>query len=414
MDNAKPFLISKKVVWDSYKRIKANGGAYGVDNQSMKDFEKDLKNNLYKIWNRMSSGSYFPMPVLRVDIPKEGNQTRPLGIPAITDRIAQMVAVMYLEPGCEPYFHPDSYGYRPHKSALDAVGKARQRCWRYDWVVDLDIKGFFDNIDHDLLMKAVERHTNRQWILLYMKRWLVAPIQMPDGSLVQKSVGTPQGGVASPLAANLFLHYVFDVWMTKNFPSNPFERYADDAIVHCRSRKEAEDLLLAIKERFEDCKLELHPQKTKIVYCKDATRTEDFPVCEFDFLSYTFRARSSRNRYGKLSMNFLPAISSKAKKKVFAEIRGWQLPRVTNVKIEFLSKRINPVLRGWQNYYGKFYPSKMYLVYFHVNWMLVKWARKRYKRFGGSYPDAMNWLGKIAKSNPDLFVHWRKVPPPWG
>ncbi|EJM2521986.1 group II intron reverse transcriptase/maturase, partial [Salmonella enterica] len=278
MDRAKPFSISKTIVWEAYKRVKANAGAAGVDRQSIEAFEKDLTGNLYKLWNRMASGSYFPPPVRRVDIPKSGGGTRSLGIPTVTDRIAQMVAKLVLEPEVEPCFHPDSYGYRPERSAIDAVGVARQRCWRYDWVVDMDIRAFFDSMDHDLLMRAVRKHTSCQWVLLYIERWLKAPVQLPDGTVHPRDRGTPQGGVISPLLANLFLHYAFDLWMQRNHPDKPFERYADDVIVHCRSLGASRSLMREIDQRLSECGLTLHPEKTKVVYCKDRSRRADYPV----------------------------------------------------------------------------------------------------------------------------------------
>ena len=291
MDEAKPFDIPKREVWEAFKKVKANQGAAGVDGQSIADFEADLSNNLYKLWNRLSSGSYFPPPVRRVDIPKANGGTRPLGIPTVADRIAQEVARRYLEPRLEPVFHANSYGYRPGRSAIDAVRQARQRCWRYDWVLDIDVKGYFDSIDWELMLKAVRRHTDCPWVLLYIERWLKAPVQMEDGSVVPRSAGTPQGGVISPILANLFLHYAFDTWMARSFPRIPFERYADDAICHCKSAEEAQALGSALADRFAVCKLVLHPEKTKIVYCKDANRRGDFPNQSFDFLGFSFRAR---------------------------------------------------------------------------------------------------------------------------
>jgi len=289
MSEAKPFCISKQEVWEAYKRVKANQGAAGVDEQSIADFERNLKGNLYKIWNRMSSGSYLPPPVRTVKIPKANGGERKLGIPAVSDRIAQMVVKSRLEPAVDPLFHPDSYGYRPGKSALDAVGQARQRCWRYDWILDLDIKGFFDNIPQDLLIRAVKKHVKEQWMVLYIERWLKAPVQEEDGQLVPREKGTPQGGVISPLLANLFLHYAFDRWMAKQNPQMPFERYADDAIVHCRTEAEAQGVRAAIAARLKECGLELHPEKTKVVYCKDDDRRRTYANEKFDFLGYTFR-----------------------------------------------------------------------------------------------------------------------------
>src|SRR6202171_6449679 len=266
VDEAKPFKIPKREVWEAFKRVKANQGAAGVDGQSIAEFEANLSGNLYKLWNRLSSGSYFPPPVRRVDIPKASGGTRPLGIPTVADRVAQEVVRRYLEPCLEPVFHADSYGYRPGRSAIDEVRTGRQLCWRYDWVLDIDIKAFFDSIDHALLLRAVRRHTGCPWVLLYAERWLKAPMQREDGVIEPRDAGTPQGGVISPILANLFLHYAFDVWMARTWPAVPFERYADDAICHCRTREEAEALQAAIKERFAACRLVLHPQKTKIVY----------------------------------------------------------------------------------------------------------------------------------------------------
>ena len=272
MTKAKPFDIPKREVWEAFKKVKANQGAAGVDGQSIAEFEADLKSNLYKLWNRLSSGSYFPPPVRRVDIPKASGGTRPLGIPTVADRIAQEVVRRYLEPRLEPVFHADSYGYRPRRSAIDAVARARQRCWRYDWVLDIDIKAFFDSLDWELLLRALRRHTDCAWVLLYVERWLKAPMQREDGTIEPRSAGTPQGGVISPILANLFLHYAFDKWMDREYPAVAFERYADDAICHCRTRAEAEALRAALAVRFAACRLELHPQKTKIVYCKDTNR----------------------------------------------------------------------------------------------------------------------------------------------
>ena len=313
MNKAKPFCIAKREVWEAYKQVKANRGAAGVDGQSIEDFERDLSNNLYRIWNRMSSGSYVPPPVRRVDIPKgDSGKTRPLGIPAVADRIAQTVVKRYLEPILEPKFHKDSYGYRPGKSAHDALAVARQRCWQRDWVLDLDIESFFDRIDWKLLMRAVRHHTDCKWVLLYIERWLKAPVSMPDGTLVSRERGTPQGSVISPVLANLFLHYAFDCWMQREHPDIPFERYADDAICHCRSEAQAQKLRRALEQRFADCGLQLHPQKTKVIYCQDANRTDEYPERSFDFLSYTFRPRSSINREGEHFVSFLPAVSKQA------------------------------------------------------------------------------------------------------
>ena len=407
MNKAKPFCISKWEVWEAYKLVKANKGSAGVDGQSIAEFEEDLKNNLFKIWNRMSSGSYFPPPVRRVDIPKDNGKARPLGIPTVSDRIAQTVVKRYLEPIVEEYFHADSYGYRPGKSAIEAIGVARQRCWRYDWVLDLDIKGFFDNIDHDLLMRAVRKHTNCKWVLLYIERWLNAPAQLEEGSLINRDKGTPQGGVISPLLANLFLHYAFDTWMKRHYPQIPFERYADDGICHCRSKAEAEILRVAIEKRFAECGLELNLQKTKIVYCKDDDRRGNYPEQKFDFLGFTFRPRRAKNRRGKLFVGFTPAISNRAKKSICDTMRRWKMHRQTDKSLDELARVVNPVLRGWINYYGRFYKSALYRVFQHLNNILVQWASRKYKRLRGYDQRASQWLQGIFHRQPKLFAHWQ-------
>lgn len=407
MNKAKPFCISKWEVWEAYKLVKANKGSAGVDGQSIAEFEEDLKNNLFKIWNRMSSGSYFPPPVRRVDIPKDNGKTRPLGIPTVADRIAQTVVKRYLEPIVEEYFHADSYGYRPGKSAIEAIGVARQRCWRYDWVLDLDIKGFFDNIDHDLLMRAVRKHTNCKWVLLYIERWLNAPAQLEEGSLINRDKGTPQGGVISPLLANLFLHYAFDTWMKRHYPQIPFERYADDGICHCRSKAEAEILRVAIEKRFAECGLELNLQKTKIVYCKDDDRRGNYPEQKFDFLGFTFRPRRAKNRRGKLFVGFTPAISNRAKKSICDTMRRWKMHRQTDKSLDELARVVNPVLRGWINYYGRFYKSALYRVFQHLNNILVQWASRKYKRLRGYDQRASQWLQGVFHRQPKLFAHWQ-------
>nr|WP_320193115.1 group II intron reverse transcriptase/maturase [uncultured Desulfobacter sp.] len=407
MEEAKPFGISKHVVWDAYMQVKANKGAAGVDDESISVFEEHLKDNLYKIWNRMSSGSYFPPPVKVVEIPKKNGGTRILGVPTVSDRIAQMVAKMYFEPKVEPYFHPDSYGYRPGKSAIDAVAVTRQRCWRYNWLLEFDIKGLFDNIDHNLLMRAVKTHTDCKWLLLYIKRWLTAPFQLEDGRRTERRSGTPQGGVISPVLSNLFLHYVFDKWMERNHPQSPWARYADDAVTHCRTREEAEDLLKQLHERFNECGLELHPDKTKIVYCKDDDRRMEHQEIKFDFLGYTFRPRRSKNRYGKFFINFTPGVSNKAVKAMRNKIRNWRIHLKPDKSIDDISRMFNPVIRGWINYYGRFYKSALYPVLKHMNRALVNWARRKYKRLARHRRRAEHWLGRIARRQPGLFSHWR-------
>lgn len=407
MNQAKPFPISKRQVWEAYKRVKANQGGAGVDGQSLAEFDRRLEGNLYKLWNRLASGSYMPPPVKRVEIPKANGGIRPLGIPTVADRIAQMVIKQTLEPALEQQFHPDSYGYRPRKSAHQAVGQARKRCWRYDWVVDLDIKGFFDNIDHDLLMRAVRRHTRDPWVVLYIERWLRAPVQMPDGTLAARTRGTPQGGVISPLLANLFLHYTFDAWMQRNYPHIPFERYADDSVCHCHTEQEAELLKNALEQRFTDCGLELHPEKTKIVYCKDSDRGLDYAITSFDFLGYTFRPRRSKNKWGKVFINFSPAISNKAAKTIRQTIRGWRLQVRSDKALDDLARMFNAVIRGWINYYGAFYKSALYPTLRHIDRKLVLWATRKFKRLRHHRRRAAHWLERVARQKTQLFAHWR-------
>ena len=408
MSEAKPFDISKQLVWAAYRRVKANRGAAGVDGVSLAAFEKDLKGNLYKVWNRMASGSYHPPPVRLVEIEKDNGGTRPLGIPTIADRVAQTVAKMVLEPMVEPLFHHDSYGYRPGRSALDAVGVARKRCWEADWVIDLDIKAFFDSIPHGLIERAVAHHTDLAWVRLYVGRWLRAPIARPDGTLDERIKGTPQGGVISPLLANLFLHYAFDLWMARTYPGIQFERFADDAIVHCGSEAEARSVLEAIRGRLAECGLELHPMKTKIVYCKDDDRPGKHDEIKFDFLGYTFQPRRAKNRWGKYFVSFLPAISTKAAKAIRKTIREWRMASTrNNQRLEDLARLTNPVVRGWMNYYGRFYRSKCVQVLRHLNVALAQWARRKYQRFKRRERASIHWLGCIARRDPKLFVLWQ-------
>lgn len=407
MNQAKPFPITKRQVWEAYKRVKANHGGAGVDDQTIELFDRELEDNLYKLWNRLASGSYQPPPVKRVDIPKATGGSRPLGIPTVADRIAQTVVKQALEPELEKHFHPDSYGYRPNKSAHQAIRVARQRCWRYNWVVEYDIKGYYDNIDHDLLMRAVRRHTQENWVVLYIERWLKAPVRIQDGTELSRDKGTPQGGVVSPLLANLYLHYTFDRWMDRYYPDIPFERYADDGVAHCRSRVQAEQLKEALAERFAQCGLELHPQKTRIIYCNDDDRREGHPETSFDFLGYTFRPRRSKNRWGKAFINFSPAISNKASKAIRQEVRGWKLHLRSDKSLDDLARMFNAVIRGWIGYYSVFYKSALYPTLRHLDRKLVLWATRKFKRLRGHRRRAEHWLRGVARRQLSLFAHWR-------
>jgi len=407
----KPYKISKQIVYEAYKRVKANRGTYGVDRESIEDFEANLKGNLYKIWNRMSSGSYFPSPVLEVAIPKKDGKKRKLGIPTVGDRVAQMVVKLCLEPILEPHFSASSYGYRPSKSALGAVGKARIQCWKYDWIVDIDIRKFFDNLDHSLMMRAVKKHTNCAWIILYIERWLKAPMQRIEGTVESRTKGTPQGGVISPLLANLFLRYAFDKWMKIFHPENPYERYADDIIVHCRTEGEAQKRMEEIGKRLRECHLDLHPTKTKIVYCKDDKRKENYKNEKFVFLGYTFRPRRVKNSGGESFTGFNPGVSNEAKKRMTQSMRRWKLHLRSQATIQEIAKNINPILRGWINYYGKFYKTALRPVLYHLNEILTRWVKRKYKRFRRCFKRAINWLGGIARKTPNLFSHWGSVKP---
>ena len=409
MSASKPFTIPKRLVYEAWKIVKANAGSAGVDKETIDDFEADLKNNLYRIWNRMSSGSYFPPPVKAVAIPKKNGGERILGIPTVADRVAQMVVKMVLEPALEPIFLPDSYGYRPDKSALDAVWITRKRCWEYDWVLEFDIKGLFDNIDHALLLRALEKHTDCKWVMLYIRRWLTAPLQRADGTLVERTKGTPQGGVVSPVLANLFLHYVFDVWMTRTFPGVPWCRYADDGLAHCKTETEALAIKAALQARLAECGLEMHPEKTHIAYCKDANRKGKHPNTKFDFLGYTFRGRKAKQRKSNtLFVSFSPAVSAKALKSMRQKTRKLNFRNQTDLSLQDISWLHNPVLRGWVAYYGRFSPSALAPMFRHFNKTLVSWAMRKYKRFKGYKKRASLFLQTIAKRQPYLFVHWQR------
>jgi group II intron reverse transcriptase/maturase len=379
-----------------------------VDGQSLEQFEADLKNNLYKIWNRMSSGTYFPPPVRAVSIAKKSGGQRILGVPTVGDRVAQMVVKRAIEPILDRVFLPDSYGYRLGKSALDAIGVTRQRCWKYDWLLEFDIKGLFDNIDHALLLRAVRKHVTCAWALLYIERWLKAPIVQEDGTTIARDRGTPQGGVVSPILANTFLHYAFDLWMARTYPDLPWCRYADDGLVHCRSEKEALALKAALHARLAECHLELHPTKTRIVYCRDGRRRREYPNVKFDFLGYRFRPRLVRRlRDNTLFCGFNPAVSPTAMKAMREKVRQMNIRRQTQRSLADIAQLLNPLLRGWIAYYGRFAPSALSPVLRYVNHTLVAWAMRKFKRFKAHKTRAGCFFERLSKDRPDLFAHWK-------
>jgi len=403
----KPFMIEKRRVYEAYKAVKSNKGAAGVDGQTIEQFEADLKGNLYKIWNRMSSGTYFPPPVRAVSIPKKSGGERILGVPTVSDRIAQMVVKQLIEPDLDPIFLPDSYGYRPRKSALDAVGVTRERCWKFDWVLEFDIRGLFDNISHELLLKAVRKHVNCKWALIYIERWLKAPMEQ-DGVRKERTLGTPQGGVISPILSNLFLHYTFDLWMKRTHPDLPWCRYADDGLVHCRTEQEAEALKAELRARLAECHLEMHPTKTKIVYCRDGKRKGTYPNVKFDFLGYCFRPRwIKKSRDNSMFCGFNPAVSPSALKAMRSTIRDLNIRRQTQLSLADIARTLNPLVRGWIEYYGRYAPSALSPMLRYVNQTLVRWAMRKFKRFNAHKIRASRFLQKLVRERMSLFVHWR-------
>ena len=414
MTSTKPYCIAKRMVWEAYQLVRANRGAAGVDDETIAMFEQNLSGNLYKLWNRMSSGSYFPPPVKQVEIPKAKGGTRKLGVPTVSDRVAQSVAKLMIEPVLDLIFHEDSYGYRPGKSAKQAIAVTRKRCWQYDWVVEFDIKAAFDQIDHALLMKAVRRHIKEDWILLYIERWLTAPFETADRTQLPRARGVPQGGVVSPILMNLFMHYAFDLWMERTYPHSAFARYADDAVVHCRSRAQAEELMREIASRLDECGLTMHPEKSQIVYCKDSNRTHVYPNVQFTFLGFTFRPRVASSKYNRRFTRFLPAVSKDALNRMRQKVRGWRIHRRTPATLDDLAQQCNLTMQGWWNYYGAFYQTAMHELFQYVDGRLEQWARRKYKTLSGHRRRSVEWLRKMKKSVPRMFVHWRVVEGPVG
>ena len=408
-NETKSIPISRSMIWEAYTKVRANKGSAGVDEVSMDEYDANRRKHLYKLWNRMASGSYFPPPVKEVEIPKKDGKVRQLGIPTISDRVAQMAIKMYIEPRFEEIFSQNSYGYRPNRNAHQALDKVRENTRKNDWVIDLDIKGFFDNISHEKLMLALEKHVPEHWINLYIKRWLEAPVLKKSGELITKQgKGTPQGGVISPLLANLFLHYGFDRWLEKADPTVNFTRYADDVIVHCRSKHHAEHILTLISQRMNNIDLELHPEKTKIVYCKDYRRKEKHPVVKFDFLGYSFQPRTTKSKKTQgVFLGFDCAISIGSCKRIADKLEELEVEKMTFKSVVGIAQKLNPMIRGWINYYGKYRLSNLHKVFKLVNQRLVRWARKRYKRYKTSLSKANKWLKRIRKQFPYLFYHWQ-------
>jgi group II intron reverse transcriptase/maturase len=406
-NNGRTVPITQSQVLAAWRKVRSAGGSGGVDGKSIADVESDLRDELYKLWNRMTSGSYFPQMVKATFIPKESGGERCLGIPTVIDRVAQQVVKDMLEPEMDKNFHPDSYGYRPNKNAHQAVSQCKQRCFEWAWVIDMDIKGFFDSIDHTLMLKALQKHTEARWLMLYTDRWLKAPMLLPDGQIQERQTGTPQGGVISPLLANLFLHYAFDKWMEARLPEIRFERYADDIVIHCRSEQEAEEVKAAVKDRLKACLLELSEQKTKIVYCKQQNRPKDYPVVTFNFLGFDFRPRKVRVREGRYTTGFSPSIGLKAQKRITQYFRKIRFHRAVSIELTEIAAQLAPRLRGWINYFGKFRIWSMQRVFRVLNNKLVKWIRNKYKTFRDNIVLARQKLKDIAKAYPNMFVHWQ-------
>ena len=396
------------MVWEAYQKVRSNKGSAGIDAISMQEFDADRSKHLYKLWNRMASGSYFPPPVKEVEISKKDGSIRKLGVPTISDRIGQMVVKMFIEPRLEAVFSTNSYGYRPKRNAHQALSKVREGCWKQDWIIDLDIKGFFDNIDHNKLMLAVEKHVPENWVKFYIKRWLEAPVVTVAGKLIQKQgIGTPQGGVISPLLANLFLHYALDKWLEHTDKNVAFTRYADDVILHCNTKAQAAQILHLVHKRMESVGLELHPQKTKIVYCRDYKRKGKYPEVKFDFLGYSFQPRTAFSKKKKtLFLGYDCAISISSRKRIADKLEKLNVGKLTFKSIVGVAQYLNPMIRGWVRYYGKFKMYELTKVFRLLSRRLVWWARKRYKRYKTSIRKGYKWLANVRKQYPTLFYHW--------
>jgi RNA-directed DNA polymerase len=389
----------------AYRKVRQGGKAAGIDNESWKDFEKKTERNLYVIWNRLSSGSYHPQAVREAEIPKKDGKMRKLGIPTLRDRIAQQVVKEYMEKKIDKLFHENSYGYRPLKNAHQAINQVRKNIYKYDWVIDMDIKKFFDEIDHELMLKAVMHVMDERWVEMYVERWLAMPIMKTNGDLEQKKgKGTPQGGVISPLLANLYLHFTLDLWLTKHYPQVSFVRYADDVVIHCREKGQAEEVLEAVKKRLQETKLEIKEEKTHIAYCKDYRRKEGHKTVQFDFLGFSFKPRGRKSKMdGKKFMAFTAEISQPNQKKLREAIKDNPAWKNTTLEISDIAHQFNSKLRGWIGYYGIYSNRSLRRVLLHIDKRLVRWLQKKHKL---GFRKAINKLKTLREQNPKLFYHW--------
>jgi group II intron reverse transcriptase/maturase len=400
--------ISMAQVQSAYQKVKSNDGAGGVDGIELSDYEADKVKRLYKLWNRMASGSYHPQAVRAVELPKADGSKRLLGIPTIEDRVAQQVVKDVIEARMEKAFHRDSYGYRPDKGAHEAIGLCRERCCEQPYVIDLDIKGFFDNIDHERMLQVVRHYVQEKWVLMYIERWLKSPLQRKNGTKEPRTKGTPQGGVISPLLANMYLHVVFDAWISRHIAGVKWDRYADDIIIHCTTESQAQAVLQAVKDRLMAVGLQAHEGKTKIVYCPNRRIKIDFPVITFDFLGYCFRPRQCMSKKGKSFMGFTPAISPKAVKSIKASLRAHKFQRLSHLELPQIAAQLEGKLRGWIHYYGKFTPSGLWgVLKEYLNERLGVWVCNKYKSCKGNIKKGMEKLRGIYKDFPNLFVHWQ-------
>lgn len=406
--NYKTVPISRQMVWESYLQVRKKGKAAGVDGISQEKFDENLKDNLYKLWNRLTSGSYYPPAVRQVEIEKENGGTRKLGIPTISDRIAQTVIKREIEERLEEEFEESSYGYRRGRSAHDALKKVKENVKKKSWLVDLDIKGFFDNLDHELLKLAIERHVEEKWIKMYIKRWLEVSIQK-EGEIEEKKVGKgiSQGGVISPVLSNLYLHYTLDKWLKNKYPEVELIRYSDDGVIHCKTKEKAEEVLEAVRKRLKECRLELHPEKTKIVYCKRERRGGNYPIVKFDFLGHSFKPKMLKSKYG-FYLEYVSSMSNKAKQKIQNILRKMEIHRWSRYKIEEIAEKLNPKLRGWINYYGKHGGHDIRSLFRGLDHRLMKWLLKRYKKLKGRKKVGYKVLKRIRREYPNILEHWKK------